>query len=346
MNNKKVIKIGIIGAGTWGENHAKIYLEHPNAEITAICDLNKDRVIQLTEKLELSTSIMYDDYKLMLQKADIDAVAIVTPDFAHYEVALACAEAKKHIIIEKPLTTNSEQAKHIIETVEKNKVRLMVDLHSRWSPLFHAAKQQLRLGEIGGIQHAYMRLNDTIFVPTELLKWASKSSVLWFLGYHAVDLLRWYFEDEIEKVYAVSTKNVLKGRGVDTEDAYQMILHFKNGGIATLENSWIIPETHPNINDIKVNLVGDKGMINIDPTNSSALETYSEKKYVQPDYIVAHSVFGAAKGFAFESIRHFIDCLVNDLEFNVTLEDAYNTTVVIEALMESAKTGEVQNVIY
>lgn len=346
MKKTKIVKIGIIGAGTWGENHAKIYMEHPMVEVRAICDVHVENAQKLALSLGLPDSIAYSDHQDMLREAELDAVAIVTPDFAHYKIAIDCAKEKKHIIIEKPLTTNSDQAREIIKTVEENDVRLMVDLHSRWSPLFHTAKQAIDRGEIGTLQHAYLRLNDTIFVPMELLKWSAKSSVLWFLGYHAVDLLRWYFGDEVEKVYAASRKTILAEKGIDTADVYQMILHFKNGGIVTLENSWVIPNTHPNINDIKVNLVGDKGMINVDPTNSAAIETYTEQTYKQPDYIVSHSIFGQLKGFAYESIRHFIDCLVTGNDFQVTLTDAYNTTVVIEALIQSAETGQVVEVFY
>lgn len=346
MRQNKTVKIGVIGAGTWGENHARIYMEHPNVEVAAICDLRVENAKKLALSLGLSESIVYGNHIEMLNNVELDAVAIVTPDFAHYQVAIDCVKAKKHIIIEKPLTTNSEQAKEIIELVQQNNTRLMIDLHSRWSPLFHTAKLAVEQGEIGELQHAYLRLNDTIFVPTDMLKWADKSSVLWFLGYHAVDLIRWYFDDEIVKVYAASSKEVLAKRGIDTADVYQMILHFKNGGIATLENSWIIPNTHPNINDIKVNLVGDKGMINVDPTNSGAVETYTDQSYKQPDHIVGHSIYGQSKGFAFESIRHFIDCLVTGDNFHVTLTDAYNTTVAIEALIESAKTGQVVEVSY
>lgn len=100
------LKMAIVGAGIWGENHARIYQEHPFAEINAICDMNRQKAEAMASKLGIKE--VYDDYNEMFQKADCDAVAIVTPDFAHADIAEAAAEHKKHMLIEKPLATTRE----------------------------------------------------------------------------------------------------------------------------------------------------------------------------------------------------------------------------------------------
>ncbi len=338
MDNMSKIKMGIVGAGTWGETHAFIYNDHPNAEFAAICDLNGERARALAAKFNLPETAVFTDHREMLEKADIDAVAIVTPDFAHTRVAVDCANAGKHFIIEKPLTTSKEEADEIVAAVERNGVRMMVDLHSRWSPLFALPKQSILDGEIGEPYSAYYRLNDIKWVATDLLPWAAKSSILWFLGYHSVDVLRWLFDDEVARVYSVSRSGVLKDLGVDTTDVYQTILEFRKGGIATMENGWITPNTNPNVNDMKLNITGTKGMFNVDPTHSQMLERFTETKADRPDLLVRHFIHGKPKGFAYESIRHFVDQLISGEPFLVTMEDAYNTTMVILAIMESAKT--------
>lgn len=332
------IKMGIVGAGTWGETHAFIYRDHPQAEFAAICDLNIERARALAAKFGLPDDRVFADHREMLAKANIDAVAIVTPDFAHTQVAIDCAAAGKHFIVEKPLTTSREEADAIVEAVKRSGVRMMVDLHSRWSPLFALPKQSIVDGEIGEPYSAYFRLNDIKWVATDLLPWAAKSSILWFLGYHSVDVLRWLFDDEVERVYSVSRAGVLKEAGVDTVDIYQTILEFRKGGIATMENGWITPNTNPNVNDIKLNITGTKGMFNVDPTHSQMLERFTETRADRPDLLVRHFIHGKPKGFAYESIRHFVDQLISGEPFLVTMEDAYNTTMVILAIMESAKT--------
>lgn len=332
-----IIKMAIVGAGTWGRTHAEIFNNHPNVELVSVCDLNLSSAQSLANEYGVPPSNIFSDHQEMLESIEIDAVSIVTPDFSHSKIAIDSANAGKNIIIEKPLATNREEALAVINTVKHNKVRMMVDLHSRWNPLFTTLKDSITQGEIGETYNAYLRLNDIKEVATDLLPWASKSSILWFLGYHAVDLLMWLFDDKVERVYSVSRTGILKIVGVDTVDIYQTILEFKNGGIATLENGWITPNTNPNINDIKLNVTGTKGMFNIDPTHSQLIERFTETKADKPDVFVRNSVYGEPKGFAHESIRHFIDKLISHQDFFVSMDDAYNATVVILAIKKSAK---------
>lgn len=330
------IRMGIVGAGTWGANHAKIYKAHPFADVTAICDMNKERAAAVAA--EEGIPEVYSDYREMLAKAPIDAVAIVTPDFAHCEIAVAAAEAGKHILIEKPLATKREDAFKIIEAVRRNHVRCMVDLHNRWNPPFHAAWQAVRAGELGNVYSAYYRLNDCKWVATDMLSWSAKSSILWFLGSHSIDTLMWMFDSRPKRVYAVSKEGVLKAEGVDTVDEYLSTIEFENGAVAQMENGWVTPNANPCVNDIKLNILGDKGMIAVDASNHNMIQKYTDSDVTVPDVIVQNKIFGQPKGFAFESIRAFVDCLLSGEEFPVTMEEAAMGVLAILAIMESSKT--------
>lgn len=334
MNSK--LKMAIVGAGIWGENHARIYQSHPFAEAVAICDMNYDKAKAVGDRLGIRK--VYKDYNEMFHDSDCDAAAIVTPDFAHADIAVAAANHKKHILIEKPLATTREDVFRILDAVEANKVRAMVDLHNRWSPPFNAAHQAVERGDLGEVYSAYMRLNDVKWVATDMLPWAAKSSILWFLGSHSLDTLRWFFRDEVKRVYCVSRDGILKGLGVDTVDEYLTTIEFKKGGIAQMENGWITPDANPCLNDIKFNVLGTKGMISIDASNHNMIQQFTDHKVVVPDVIVQNSIFGRPKGFAFESIRGFVDCILEGSEFPVTVYDAANTSLAILSIMESAKT--------
>ncbi len=338
------MRMAIIGAGVWGEVHAFLYDEHPNVEIAAVCDLDRERAARLAEQFGIAG--VYADHREMLQKEAFDAAAIVTPDHAHRTLAVDCAEAGKDLLLEKPLATTEEDVQAIVEAVRGNGVRCMVDLHNRWSPPFAVTKQSLERGELGTPVSAYFRLNDIQWVATDMLPWAAQSSILWFLGPHAVDTLRWIFDDEVKRVYSVSSSGVLKSQGVDTVDIYQTILEFRGGGIATVENSWITPDTHPCINDIKFNVTGTKGMINLDLSNNQMIERFTEEKNDRPDVLVKHFVHGKPKGFAYESIRHFIEAERSGEPFLVSFEDAVNTCQVIFAMLESAEKGTPVEVRY
>jgi predicted dehydrogenase len=333
MNTK--LKMAIVGAGIWGENHAKIYKAHPFCEVTAICDEKPGKAKYLADKMGIPQN--YEDYEAMFRQSGCDAVAIVTPDFAHAKIAIVAAENKKHVLVEKPLATTREDVFAMVEAFEKNHVRAMVDLHNRWSPAFNVAYQSVEQGELGELCSGYMRLNDVKWVATDMLPWAGKSSILWFLGSHSLDTLRWFFNDEVARVYSVSREGLLKDLGVDTMDTYLTTLEFKRGGIAQMENGWITPNANPCVNDIKFTILGDKGMISLDVSNHNLIQKYTDQKVTVPDVVVQHSIFGYPKGFAFESIRSFVDCILSGEEFKVSVQDAANTSLAILAIMESAK---------
>lgn len=340
------LKMAIIGAGLWGMSHAHIYDEHPQVEIAAVCDKDIQRAYHLAAQFNVPREGVFSDHQTMIQQSKFDAAAVVTPDFLHKECVVDLANARKDVLVEKPLATSRHDIEEIIEAVERNQIRLMVDLHNRFSPPFAVAKASLDAGEIGEPYSAYFRLNDTKYVATDMLSWAAQSSILWFLGSHSVDTLRWFFNDEVARVFAVSRKGVLSDLGVDVEDIFQTILEFRGGGIATMENSWITPNSHPCINDIKFNITGTKGMINLDLSNNQMIAQFTDEKAFHPDVLVKHFVHGFPAGFAYQSIRHFVDRILDGKAFLLQPLDAVNTSLVILSILESAKKREPVEVRY
>ena len=330
------LRMGIVGAGVWGEKHASIYQSHHMVDVTAICDLNKKRAEEVAAKYGIRD--VYTDFNEMAKKCDCDAVSIVTPDYAHAPASIAMANAKKHILIEKPLATTRADADAIMEAIEKNKVRAMVDLHNRWNPPFHVAKQGLDAGKLGQPYSAYFRLNDIKWVATDMLSWTASSSILWFLGSHSLDTLCWMIGSDVERVYSVSKEGVMKNLGVDATDIYLTTLEFKNGCVAQMENAWITPNGNPSLNDIKFTLLCTEGMVNIDATTHGMIQMTTEDKLSTPDVLVGHYIDGAPKGFAYESIRSFVDRIIDEKPFLVSVEEAAKGCHVILAIMESAKT--------
>ena len=330
------VGFGVIGTGTWGELHARIYASTEGMTLGGVSDLVESRAESVAQAYG---TCHYADYHDLLADDLIKAVSIVTPDFAHAEIAVAAAEAGKHILVEKPLAMTVEDCQRVIDAAERSGVKLMVDFHNRWSPPFFKAWEAIRQGEIGEPQHVYFRLNDTIFVPTEMLSWAGKTTVEWFIGTHSIDTVRWLLEDEVRRVYAVSRSEVLKGMGIDTPDFYQATLEFCSGAIAVIENSWILPRTTPNIIDLKCEVIGSKGSLYLDTSHNRTLEKYTETEATYPDFLVLPTIYGEQAGFAAESIRHFIDCVLHDRQPRVTGQDGLEVTKVIQAIEESVRSG-------
>ncbi|MBI5092408.1 MAG: Gfo/Idh/MocA family oxidoreductase [Candidatus Hydrogenedentes bacterium] len=331
------VGLGLIGAGGWGAMHARTYAAVDGARLYGVADPAVDRARALAEPYQARA---YADYHELLKDDRIEAVSIVTPDFAHEEPILAAARAGKHILAEKPLAMTVEACERILEVVEKAGVKLMVDFHARWSPPLYKARDAIRNGELGAVQHVYYRLNDRIFVPTEMLWWAAKSTVMWFVGSHTIDTVRWLLGEEVRRVYAVSRKEVLKARGIDTPDYYLATLEFASGATAVIENSWILPNSTPSLVDVKCEVAGSKGAIYIDATHNRALEKYTESEAGFPDILVMPSLYGRQQGFAAESIRHFIECVRDDRTPMVTGRDGLEVTKVICAIEDSVRSRQ------
>ena len=105
-----------------------------------------------------------------------------------------------------------------------------------------------------------------------------------------------------------------------------------------MENTWIVPNGNPNWNDIKFNIMGAKGSIAIDASNHNLIQKYTEERTTVPDILVSNTVHGSVKGFAYESIRSFVDKIISGEEFLLSMEDAANTSLALLAVMKSAET--------
>lgn len=334
-----MIKMAIVGAGLWANEHARIFSEMKDAECVAICDVNRERADRFAAENHIPQ--VYYDHKEMLAKSGCDAVSIVTPDFLHTQIAVDAADAGKHMLIEKPLATTKEDVFTILEAAQRNHVRIMVDMHNRFSPPFNNAKYIVSGGKFGRPVNAYFRLNDVRSVATDMLSWASKSSILWFLGSHCLDTLSWILDSRVKEVYALSSRGVLDAVGVDAVDVYLSSLVFENGTIAQMENGWITPNGNPCVNDIKFTCVCERGKIDIDASNNNLLKVTSDERMDTGDCIVSNQIFGYHKGFAYESIRSFIQKLESGEEFFVSLEDSANVCLALLDIMESAQTGKI-----
>jgi len=329
------IRVGVIGAGTFGEVHLQAYSDHPSVELAAVCDLDEERLWNAADRYGVPNR--FAEYRELLAMPELAAVSVATPDYAHTDIVMEAITRGKAVLVEKPLATSLQDCERIGEALRARPVPFMVDFHNRWNPGIARIKEAVEAGRIGTVQMAYHRLSDTIFVPSRMLSWAGRSSVCWFLGSHCVDTLRWLLADEVARVYSVSTSRVLKSMGIGTADHYLSVLTFRGGAQAVVENCWILPECAPSIVDFKLEVVGEKGAFYFDPTPQRLLELTATAS--SPDTYGALRVHGRNVGFAIESIRYFADCVLNGEKPLVGFEDGRQATRVILAMEESTRTG-------
>ena len=331
-------RFAVIGTGLWGGMHAKTYRDHPGAELAAVCDLDAERARAVAR--DCGAPKAYTDWRDVAADGSIDAVSVVTPDFAHADIVIACARAGKHVLVEKPMATTVAECERMIQAAKAGGAKLMVDFHNRWNPAFHLAYQAIRSGEIGQPRLAYCRLSNTTYVPLKMLSWAAKSSSLWFLGSHAIDAVCWMLGEWPHRVFAISRREVLRKMGVDTPDFYQSILEFPSGAVATIENSWIIPESFPTICEFVCEVIGSEGRLDLDTLTNRSLQLSAKEGHRYQDLLGGPVIFGKQMGFAVESIRHFADCVIEDKQALIPAEDGLAVTRIACAIEQSAATGQ------
>jgi predicted dehydrogenase len=333
------VKVGVVGLGIMGKVHTRAYKSHTNAEVVAVCDIDEDRAKSFAK--EFSIARVYTDFREMAEDPELEAVSVATPDFLHREPVVAFAKAGKDVLCEKPLATSTSDAEEMVKTARNAGVKLMVAFHNRWSPPYATLKSRVDSGELGHPIYAYVRLCDTIYVPTRMISWSSKTSVIWFLGSHVVDLVRWIFGKEAEKVYCVKRDHILKGMNVETEDFFHYIVEFQDGAVALFENSWVLPEILPSVVDFASKFVFTEGCVYVDTHHSQAMRVYTSVKAENPDLFGGPlEIHEHLTGFNVRTVWHFIDCLVRDKTPLSTGEDGLAVTRIIEAAFKSAAEGK------
>lgn len=329
------LRTGVIGLGTFGQWHVRAYSELENAKLVAVADVDQEKARTLSQRYGVEA---YDDYQLLLQRDDIDAVSVVLPDHLHKQACVAAAQAGKHILVEKPLATSVADAEVILQAVEDGGVRLMVDFANRWNPPFLHARQAIASGELGEPLYMYLKLNDTLAVPTQMLRWSAHSSAAWFLGSHCVDLVRWLLADEVGQLRAISRSRILQARGIDTADFYQVVLEFSSGAVVNLENSWVLPTANPTVFEFSADIVGSQGRVTIDTAQHGCMRKITNT-LEYPDVLMFNEVDGKLAGFGMRPIAHFLACLQNGQQFEVTPADALEAVRLVEAIEQSAAAG-------
>lgn len=355
-------RIGVVGAGTYGSVLINAYYgAHRRGEIefAAIADLNPDTLKVMSEKYGLKG---YTDYREMLDKENLDAVAVVTPDFLHEEAVMEAAARKVHIIVQKPLSTDIEEGRRMIAAAKEHNVMLYVDFHKRFDPAHIQLRNAVKSGKLGEIEYGYVCMEDKILVPTVWFKnWAQNSSPAWFIGIHFYDLIYWLLGEKPVRVYSSGVKKKLVSMGIDTYDSLQSKFEFANGASITVDASWILPNSFSSIVNQQIRLVGTEGFQEVDSQDRGVVAAYNEDSYshvVNPygNMMIDDPVAGPVpSGYCIESMLVFLQ-MVNRMKNGTSLkeleglypngEEALVSTIMSQYAHESARLGEVLDIKY
>ncbi len=330
------LNVAVVGCGIFGEIHAATYAEFDRSNLAAVCDLDADRAGRLAERFGCRSCTSVED---IAADPDIQAVSVATPDFAHRGPCVALARAGKHFMVEKPLAMTVPDAEEIVKAAREAGVVGMVDFHNRYHPALAAVKGRLDRGEIGRPQMMYARLSDRLEVATEWFAWSARSGPEWFLGSHLVDIACWMFGRDPVRVFAEGRKDVLAARGIDCRDSMQIHLSFPDG-FATLETSWILPDTWPMVCDFLVSLQTTEARADVDMSHQGA--TIVDRERFEKPLLFGRTPVGADDfGFFAFPIREFVRTVQEGKEPAMPVTDGLKNVKVVSAAVESAESGRV-----
>jgi predicted dehydrogenase len=335
-------RFGIIGTGIMGSAVGRVLKLHPGADIIALADPDSGRLKAGGE--EFAVSALYADYKEMLNKENLDAVAVATPDNFHKDPVAASLEAGCHVFVEKPLTTNQAEAEEIYRLVQKTGKKLQVDFNHRWLSPYHKVKELVIDGQVGEPLIAYARKNNPLYVPTEMLaSWSSRTTPSWFLSCHDIDLVTWWFDADPVEAYAKGIKKVLVEKGFDTYDGIHALVTYEGGKFATYEAAWIYPNTSPYMPDSYMELIGSQGTLQID-RQAEAIDAIIQEKFLCPRTFLNYKVFDEWQGAFPSAVRAFIYAIEHDSEPHVSVRDGVRSTAVLEAIHKSLASGKPEKI--
>ncbi len=328
-------------------------------------------LLKKVRELEVKTGILIDvktypennskndnAYKEVLNKCIKPAcVIIVVPDHLHYEIAKDCLEAGLHTLIVKPFTPTQKEGRDLIDLAHKMKVYGAVEFHKRWDRSNIMLRDKIKSGVLGTPLNCWIEYSQRKSVPLSFFKdWASKTSILQYLGVHYVDVIRFVTSANPKRVMAIGQKSEIIKHDIDTYDAIQCIIEWEmsNGSqfSQTILTSWVDPETSTAMSDQKIKFVGTKGRYEADQKNRG-IRINSDKFGVQdinPDFCMSYGTTDGNirwEGYGIESVRTFINDVVALEEDKISLSDLQSvrpsfqesliSTMVIEAAHLSLK---------
>jgi predicted dehydrogenase len=301
-----MIRIGVVGYGYWGPNIVRNFAATDGAEVLTVCDMHED-MLKRAKKANPNVRITNNSDDICFS-TDIDAVAIVTPVFTHFDIAKKALQNGKHVFVEKPFTFTVAQAEELIELADRKNLKIMVDHTFLFTGSVRKIKEIIDDGILGSLYYFdSMRVNLGLF--------QHDVNVIWDLAPHDLSIMDYLIKDRPTAIVATGAAHFDN----EPEDIAYITLYFPNNLIAHFNVNWMSPVK------IRTTLIsGDKKMLVWnDIQEDQKIEIYDKGVDVKSregiyDLLVSYRsgdkwVPKVDKTEALKlEAEHFIDCVLNN----------------------------------
>ncbi len=310
MNTEtKKLGVAVIGTGFWGKNHARVYKELNSTNLVAICDMNAERVKAIANQFGVKA---YTNSARMLKNPDIEAVSIATWSTSLASEALKALRAGKHVLVEKPMATNTKQAQKLIDVAKEKGLHLTVGFLMRFIPGLQHIREAVESKRIGELVCATAK---------RVSQWPERIGdvgVVKDTAIHDIDVMRYISNEDPCGVYA----KMGSIRHRKFEDYAQIMLTFKSGKSAFIESNWLTPyKTRTLV------ATGTEAIMRLDYITQ---ETWIEdaKESVQPRYPFQEPLKC--------ELQHFAECILEKKQPTITGLDGLKALQIAQAAMQSS----------
>ena len=325
-----MIRAGVIGAGSMGRQHVRIYNELAGVELVAVADVDEDTARNVAQRYKVD---WYSDHRDMLDQAKVDAVSVVVPTCMHHRVAVDVIARGAHLLVEKPIAGAAEEAQDIVDRASERGVKLMVGHVERFNPAIVELRRRLDLGELGRVFQLHARRLGPF--PERV----RDVGVVIDLATHDLDVMRYLTGSEAVRIYAETEHEIQ----TDHEDLLCGLVKFANGTIGVLNINWLTPTK---IRELSV--TGERGMFLANYLTQDLY--YYESSRSESGWEMLGVLRGVGDGNMVRltidtkeplraELESFVEAIVHDREPLVTGSDGLAALVLAQWIVESGETN-------
>lgn len=333
------LRIGVVGCGYWGPNLIRNFTQIQGSKMVAVADLRDERLKSI-KNMNNGIQLTHDYHELF--EMNLDGLVIATPPKTHYKIAHEALEHGLNVMIEKPLTTSSQDAERLIELADQKGLVLMVGHTFVYNNAVRALKRLITSGEIGKIHYIdSARLSLGLYQPG--------LNVVWDLAPHDLSILYYLLEVDPQSVEVFGTSCVLK----NTHDLVHINLVYPDNILAHIHISWLAP-----VKVREITVVGSKKMVvyndidlidrlriydkGVEPPEYTS--TYAEWQcgYRQGDVVVPNIHFVEPLR---QECQHFLDCINEKIPCLSSGVDGLKVIKIIEVAQKALMDGYHEEVL-
>lgn len=357
-----MIVVGDVGCGRISQKHFPALCELENVKVKYACDLIKEKAEAVKEKFK-KIDIVTTDYKDILNDKEVDVVYVLTPNFAHYTVAMDALKAGKHVFCEKPITVSYAKSLEMAEEAKKQGKMLDIGVCNRFHKSVEILREMYEKGEFGNVYHVYCSFRGFRSIPglggAFTTKAQSGGGVLIDWGVHFFDLVYYILggfnlktlscnaysemakdmtEYKYKAMWAEDTKDTEHG----TNDVDDFITGFIRTDKASISFNGAWAQNIPNV-EMYVDILGDKGGARLEYGDKFVFCSGKTLESSTPEYEILPATEFNIPEMYYKEDKAFIEAVISGVKTRNNIENVLESAKLLDLLyVFAAKQGEVE----